>query len=80
MIKVDVSQILAHVGDSQPFSLVVDAAAIDETTPGSAGISLFPAKRQSGECIPLQRPYNRAGVSLNAVGALLYLNNRLIFL
>ena len=37
MIKVDVSQILAHVGDSQPFSLVVDAAAIDETTPWFGG-------------------------------------------
>ena len=33
MIKVDVSQILARVGDSQPVSLVVDAAAIGETAP-----------------------------------------------
>ena len=37
MIKVDVSQILAHVGDNQPFSLVVDAAAIGETSPWFGG-------------------------------------------
>ena len=33
----DVSQILAHVGDNQPFSLVVDAAAIGETSPWFGG-------------------------------------------
>ena len=33
MIKVDISQILAQVGDSQPFSLIVDADAIGETEP-----------------------------------------------
>lgn len=37
MIKVDVSQILPHVGDSQPFFLVVDAAAIGETEPWFGG-------------------------------------------
>ena len=37
MIKVDVSQILAQVGDNQPFSLVVDAAAIGETEPWFGG-------------------------------------------
>jgi uncharacterized protein len=37
LIKVDVSQILAHVGDNQPFSLVVDAAAIGETSPWFGG-------------------------------------------
>lgn len=37
MIKVDVSQILAHVGDNQPFSQVVDAAAIGETSPWFGG-------------------------------------------
>ena len=37
MIKVDISQILAQVGDSQPFSLVVDAAAIGEPEPWFGG-------------------------------------------
>jgi uncharacterized protein len=48
LIKVDVSQILARVGDNQPFSQVVDAAAIGETTPWFGG-----AITVSGEIINL---------------------------
>lgn len=44
MIKVDVSQILARVGDNQPFSLVVDAAAIDEMEPWFGGNILISGK------------------------------------